>query len=541
MLKKILLFICIIAAIKAVEAQKPKLVVGIVIDQMKQEYLYRFDAKFSPDGFKRVQNSGFTCKNTHYNYIPTNTAPGHASIYTGSTPRHHGIISNIWYSKELGRGVYCVGDTNAVAIGGSALAGMRSPVNLKATTITDELKLTSNFKSKVIGISLKDRGSIIPAGHHPDGAYWYDGTTGNFITSNYYMTSLPKWVSDFNLSKVVSKYSERIWNTEYPLDQYTESTSDNTPYEVGFKGKATPTFPYNLSELRIKNGPYEVITSTPFGNEFLMDFARKAVENEQLGEDQITDFLALSFSSTDYIGHNFGPNSVELEDAYIKLDLLIGAFLKFLDKKVGKDGYMLFITSDHAVVANPQFLIDHGMPGGYSSRNAIKSKLEEHLRALYGEGNWVLDVSNSQIFLNQALIAKQGLRNDLINKIVVQHLNSYDDIAESYTLEQIRMATSNDRLGTFLQNGHNRQLSGDVAFIFKSGFLEREDGAKGTSHGSVYTYDTHVPLLFYGHNIKKGSTVAPIKITDIAPTLAMMLDISLPSACTGQPIKELFE
>ncbi len=541
MIKKTITSLLALVTICALQAQRPKLVVGIVIDQMKQEYLYRFDEKFGEDGFKRIQKEGFSCKNAHYNYIPTNTAPGHASIYTGSTPRYHGIISNSWYSKALGRGVYCVGDTNAISVGGSALAGKRSPVNLKTTTITDELKLTTNFRSKVIGISLKDRGSVLPAGHHPDGAYWYDGATGNFITSNYYMDTLPKWVSDFNSKKLVSKYSEGSWQTLLPISEYSESTVDNSPYEVGFRGKETPTFPYNLSELRKKNGPYDLISNTPFANELVMDFAKSALENEKLGIDNITDFLAVSFSSPDYIGHNFAPNSIEVEDTYIRMDLLIANFLKYLDQKIGKDEYLVFVTADHGAVANPQFLVDNGMPGGYSSRNAIKNNLQTYLTELYGEGNWVLDVSNSQIFLNQALIAEKKLRSDLVNLTVVQHLNNYEDIAESYTLEQIRSATSNDRLGILLQNGHNRQLSGNVAFVFKSGFLEREDGAKGTSHGSGYIYDTHIPILFYGKGIEAGCTVEAINITDIAPTLAMLLNISLPSGCTGQPIKDLFK
>jgi predicted AlkP superfamily pyrophosphatase or phosphodiesterase len=541
MIRYSILLLLTIGSLTITHAQNPKLVVGIVIDQMKQEYLYRFEDKFGEGGFKRLQKDGFSCLNTHYNYIPTNTAPGHASIYTGTTPRYHGIISNDWYSKKLGYSVYCAGDSLAQGVGGKGIEGNRSAVNLRTTTITDELKLTTNFRAKVVGISLKDRGAILPAGHHPDGAYWFDKGTGNFMTSDYYTSSLPSWVENFNIKKVVDRYLNQVWKTELPISQYVESTADDTQYEVGFKGKDTPTFPYDLVELRLKNGPYGLIASTPYGNNFLAEFAKEAIINEQLGKDLITDFLAVSFSSTDYIGHNFAPNSIEIEDTYLKLDKVIADFITFLDTEIGKGQYTLFLTADHAVLANPQFLIDNQMPGGYVSENNIKTNLDNHLKGLYGSGEWVLNVSNTQIFLNQKLIQEKALNSALINEVVVRHLRDYDEIAEAYTLEDIKRASSSDKTGMLIQNGHNFQLSGDVAYVMKSGYLRREDGAKGTGHGSSYTYDTHVPLIFYGAGIKKGRCVTEISITDIAPTLSILMKTSLPSGCTGQPIEELFK
>ena len=364
-------------------AQKqPKLVVGIVIDQMRHDYLQRFEYQFGEDGFKRMMREGFEAKNNHYNYIPTYTAPGHASIYTGTTPRYHGIIANDWYSRVLDRSVYCVGDTLYNAVGGSAMNGKISPRNLQVNTITDELKLSTNFQSKVVGVSIKDRGAVLPAGHTPNGAYWYDSRTGEFMTSDFYFEELPKWVEDFNNKRLANKYSDQVWNTIKPIESYKQSTADNVPYEGGFKGKDTPTFPYDLAKLRTENGPYGMIRSTPFGNTLVLDMARAALKGEDLGQDGVMDFLAVSLSSTDYVGHNFGPNSIELEDTYIRLDKDLGEFLKFLDKEVGEGEYMVFLTADHGVVANPTFLVDHNLPGGYYSNDEAKGKFTGLLEQL---------------------------------------------------------------------------------------------------------------------------------------------------------------
>jgi predicted AlkP superfamily pyrophosphatase or phosphodiesterase len=520
---------------------KPKLVIGIVVDQMKQEYLYRFEDKLSPGGFKRIIEDGFVSKNTHYNYIPTKTAAGHASIYTGTTPRYHGVISNSWYSKVLGRKVYCVSDTTVKGVGIKGFSGSMSPKNLQSTTITDELKLTTNFRSKVIGVSIKDRGAVLPAGHVADGAYWYNSKTGDFATSTFYKSELPKWVVKFNGQKLVDKYLNQQWTTSLPLDQYTESTPDITAYEGGFKGKDAPSFPYNLEELRAKNGPYGMISSTPFGNSLVLDFAKKAIESEDMGKDAITDFLAVSLSSTDYVGHNFAPNSVELEDTYLKLDADLASFLSFLDEKVGKGNYTVFITADHAVVANPKFLTDNQLPGGFASPDSLKSILKDGLNKKFGEGDWIRNISNEQVFLNHQLVEQSEMELSEVQEVVESLLYHLEEIGEVYKSTDLKSIASNDHLGTLLSNGFNKKLSGDVLFTLKSGYLFNEYGTTGTSHGSGYTYDTHVPLLFYGKNIKKGSTTRYVSINDIAPTLSMLLNISLPSACTGNPLTELFE
>ncbi|HEY5823458.1 MAG TPA: alkaline phosphatase family protein, partial [Cyclobacteriaceae bacterium] len=339
-------------------ADRPKLVVGIVVDQMRQEYLYRFDSKFGKGGFKRIIGDGFMLKNAHYNYVPTETGPGHASVYTGTTPAIHGIVANEWYDRALKKEVNCVSDDKQKTIGSESKAGEISPWRNLATTITDELELATQRRAKVIGISIKDRGAVLPAGHIPDGAYWYDPLNGNFITSTYYKAALPVWVDEFNKLKLPFKYLNQEWKTLLPIDQYKESGIDDSPYEGKFKGKERATFPYNLKELRTTNSPYDLVTVTPFGNDLLAEFATAALEGEELGKDDITDFLAISFSSTDKIGHFMGPNAVEVEDTYLRLDRTLEDLLNTLDSKVGKGNYTVFLTADHGVAEVPQYMTD---------------------------------------------------------------------------------------------------------------------------------------------------------------------------------------
>ncbi|HMQ45220.1 MAG TPA: alkaline phosphatase family protein, partial [Mariniflexile sp.] len=315
---------------------KPKLVVGIVVDQMRYDYLTRFYNKYGAGGFKRMMNEGFNCKNNHFNYVPTYTAPGHASVYTGTTPKYHGIIGNDWYDKDIKKMVYCAGDDTVQAVGAETEDGQMSPHRMKTTTFTDENRLFTQMQGKTIGISIKDRGAILPAGHTANAAYWFYGKDkGYFISSTFYMNTLPKWVNDFNTSNRAASYL-KPWNTLYNIETYTESGSDLNNFEGGFKGKETATFPYDLQVLKDQNGGFDILKATAYGNSIVADFAIAAISGEQLGQDNITDVLTVSFSSTDYVGHNFGVNSKEIEDTYIRLDLDLERFLKALDEKVGK-------------------------------------------------------------------------------------------------------------------------------------------------------------------------------------------------------------
>jgi predicted AlkP superfamily pyrophosphatase or phosphodiesterase len=525
--------------------QHPALVVGIVVDQMRQEYLYRFQNKFSEGGFKRLMNEGFMLKNAHYNYIPTFTGPGHASIYTGTTPAIHGIIANDFYDKPSGRMVNCVGDSRFIPVGNKNGNGDVSPARLLASTITDELRLFSQKKSKVVSLSFKDRGAALPGGHMPNGAYWYDGKNGEFMTGTYYMSQLPEWVNKFNKLNLPDKYLSQEWNTFFPVEQYTESGPDESPYETKFVGKIKSVFPYNLKELRKRNGDYNLLSSTPFAQDFLTAFAKAALDGERLGKDNWTDFLAISYSTTDIIGHAMGPNAVELEDTYIRLDRNIEDLLQTLDTKIGKGNYTVFLTSDHGVAEVPQYLRDNKIPAGYLNPNSLKAGLRDFLQKYYPGKEIIMNISNNQVFLSQDVFTGNpktaGIDMLIATELVSKYLMAVDGIANVFTENDIRQASfSEDGIKGMAARGYNIKRSGDITYIIEPGWIEGTK-VQGSTHGSSYSYDTHIPVLFFGSGIKSGSSVKYHPITDIAPTLSILLHIKFPSGCTGQPIEELFE
>ena len=524
--------------------ERPKLVVGIVVDQMRQEYLYRFYDKFGEKGFKRLMNDGFMLQNAHYNYVPTVTGPGHASVYTGSTPAIHGIIGNEFYDKKAKKFVNCVEDSTRKAVGSSSSDGDVSPARMLSSTVTDELKLFTQKRSKVIGMSIKDRGAVLPAGHMANAAYWYDGKSGQFITSTYYVSTLPDWVAKFNAQKLPEKYLSQDWNTLYPIEKYTESGPDDTPYERKFSGQSKSTFPYKVSNLRVK-GSYEFLGNTPYADDFLTEFAKAAITNEQLGKDNDTDFLCISYSTTDAVGHRTGPNSVEVEDMYIRLDKNLEDLLAQLDKEVGINKYTVFLTADHAVADVPQYLKDNKMPAGYFSEGQLKTRLDSYMNAAFPGKNYIENISNGQIFLNHDLF-NQDPRNGAIEMLIVTEmigkvLMTMDGVAGYYTADMIRDANYTDGgIKGLVTRGYNFKRSGDIIISLEPGWFD-SSSLQGTTHGSPYTYDTNVPALFYGFGIKKGSSVRYHPITDIAPTISALLRIKYPSGCTGQPVAEIFE
>ena len=525
-------------------AEKPKLIVGIVVDQMREEYLFRFRNKFSGGGFKRLMGEGFTLKNAHYNYVPTYTGPGHASVYTGTTPAIHGIIGNDFYDKGTRRVVNCVEDSRYMPVGSKEGNGDVSPARLLSTTITDELRLFSQKKSKVIGISLKDRSAVLPAGHMANAAYWFDGKSGRFISSTYYMNKLPLWVEKFNQLGLAEKYLSQDWNTFFPIEQYTESGPDDSPYEMRLLGKEKAIFPYKLKELRKKND-FDMITSTPFGNDILAEMAKATLEGEQLGKSEATDFLAISFSSTDIIGHALGPNAVEIEDVYIRLDRNIEDLLKALDEKVGVGNYTLFLTADHAVAEVPQYLRDNKIPSGYFSLKDLQVSLNTYLQKYFPGREMIGNISNNQVFLNQDAFGgdpkTSGVDLLVTTELIANFLMAQEGIANVYTESVLRQSAYSDGgIKGMVVRGYNSRRSGDIAYVLEPGWFEGGK-AHASTHGSPYSYDTHVPVLFYGFGISNGTSVKYHTITDIAPTLSILLGIKFPNGCTGQPIEEVLK
>jgi predicted AlkP superfamily pyrophosphatase or phosphodiesterase len=522
----------------------PKLVVGIVVDQMRHEYLYRYERKFGDGGFKRLMNQGYTLKNAHYNYAPTVTGPGHASVYTGTTPAVHGIINNDWYDKNLKKGVNCVGDDRQTPVGSEG-NGDVSPWRLLTTTITDELELATQRRAKVVGISMKDRGAVLPAGHTPDGAYWFDGATGKFITSSYYKQGLPTWLEKFNAQNLAEKYLSQEWKTAFPIEQYKESGPDDNAYETKARGKEKPTFPYNLPTLRKDNGNFEYVISTPYGNDLLADLAIATIDGETMGKDEWADMLTVSFSSTDYVGHAMGPNSVEVEDIYIRLDKTIEALLSKLDATVGKNQYVVFLTADHGVADVPSYLKDIKVPGDNLKMGPLKAGLTDYLKQYFPDKNVIEEFSGDQIFLNSEMFnadpRASGVDYLVATELIRNYLLRQDGIAEVYTRQMLQSADFGEQgMRGSVRRGFNTKRSGDLYIVLESGWTTGSN-TFGTTHSSPYTYDTHVPILFYGFGIKSGSTVQYHTITDIAPTLSILLKIKFPSGCTGQPVAELLD
>lgn len=535
-MKKLFLFLAFVFCFNIQAQQRPKLVVGIVVDQMKMEYLYRFSDDFSTNGFKKLMDKGFTFYNMNYNYVPTFTAPGHASIYTGTTPAVHGIIGNDWYIRSAGKNMYCTDDASVkTLVEGTEKEGAMSPKNLLSTTITDELRMATNFNGKVIGLSIKDRGAILPAGHFANWAFWCT-KSGAFISSSFYGDKMPDWVMQFNSEKNYMKYIQKGWSLLKPIDTYNESLPDNNPYEGRLDKSLPPVFPYDLNKIYKETG-MEILKSTPFGNDFLAELAMRAIDKEELGKDNITDFLTVSFSSTDYVGHTFGPRSMEIQDTYLRLDLTITAFLDYLDKTVGKDNYLVFLTADHAVAENPIYLKDHKYNVTNISSKEIFASLNKFSMDTFGV-NLVLNYSNFNVYLNRDVIKEKGLELTKVKQSFKDFLMTQVYVKRVYTEEEILAATGQDYYLNFIFKGFDPKQNGDLVIVEGAGYLESIE--TGTTHGTPNSYDTNVPLLFYGWHVPQGESNKKEYITEIAPTLSKMLKITTPNGSESQVLEELF-
>ena len=524
--------------VKSNEYERPKLVVGIVVDQMRYDYISRFWNGYSEGGFKRLVKGGFNFKNNHYNYAPTSTGPGHASVYTGTTPASHGIIGNDWYDKEIGASVYCAADNTYASVGTASAAGQMSPNQLLTTTISDQLKLHTQSRSKVIAIALKDRGAVLPGGHTADAAYWFHGKKeGSWISSTFYMEALPSWVTQFN-RKVPQQY-KKPWELLKSEKAYTQSGLDKNNYEGAYRGETAAVFPHDLASLWEANGSYDILKATAYGNSLTADFALAALKGENLGKGIDTDFLAVSFSSTDYVGHQFGVNSREIEDTYYRLDLDIERLLKALDAQVGSGNYSLFLTADHAAVQVPTYLKDLKIPSGYFDSKVFKENLNTYVADHYGSEDFIENISNYQVFLNRALIAQLDIDLEDMQEDLAQFILQDSAVERSYTAHQMWGGEYSKGIPYILQNGYNPKRSGDVLFVLKPAVISYSK--TGSTHGSPQIYDTHTPLLFFGKGFKRGSSFERSEIPDIAPTLAAMLGIAFPNGTTGKPLTQVLE
>ena len=543
MLKRIyatLLFLgfCTIAS---AQVERPKLVVGLMVDQMRWDYLYRFADRYGNDGFKRLLKEGYSCENTIIDYVPTFTAIGHSSVYTGSVPSIHGIAGNDWIEQQTGNSMYCTQDDAVEGVGTIEKEGKQSPSNLLASTVTDQLKLATNFHSKVVGIAIKDRGGILPAGHFADAAYWFEAKSGDWISSTYYMKNLPSWVTSFNKQKLADKYLKQDWNTLYPIETYANnSVADDNEYEGKWAGEEKPTFPRKTS-LLMKDAGYELIKSTPFGNQITLDFAKEAIKNEQLGNNpkKATDFLCVSLSATDYVGHRYSLSSVEIEDIYLRLDQELATFFKYLDQTVGKGNYTFFLTADHAASYNSRYFMDMRGNGGYFFSRQLHRSLNESLKEEFGVDNLVRSLMNYQVHLNYTAIEQAKLDEEKVKKSIIKQLRHEDGVAYVVDVEGGENMLLPAPLREKIINGYNRKRSGAIQIITEPQWYDGTPRSTGTTHGTWTPYDSHIPLVFMGWGIKHGKTNKVVHVTDIAPTLSSLLHVMEPNGSIGQPIVEV--
>ena len=542
-------------------AAKPRLVVGITVDQMRADYLSRFGAwedasspaTFGEGGFRRMVEEGFTCRDHHFGYAPTYTGPGHASIYTGTTPTVHGIVGNDWYDRASGTSVYCASDTSVKGVNGDGVdfeglilgsSGQMSPHRMLSTTLGDELKMATGGQAKVYGVSMKDRGAILPAGHAADGAFWFYGKDlGHFVSSTYYGDTLPLWLVDLNQSGRAEELMAAGWDRLHDEAVYAQCLPDNNPYEGAFKGELKPTFPYDLQALKAQNGGYDLLKGTPGGNSLIVDFALAAIDGADLGQDDVTDLLALSFSATDYVGHRVGPHAQETMDMYLRLDMELQRLFDALDEKVGEGQWTAFLSADHGGANVPSHAAAVGMPTDYwkpgNLMDAVEATLKERWGTPRGGQSWILRHSNDQVFLNHPLLDASGIDRSTMARFVAEQCATDPGLSKAVAACDAPAMAANDPVVARLVRGHRPGHSGDVFLVPQPGWIDY--GRTGTTHGSAYPQDTHVPALFLGAGVAHGETHARTYIRDIAPTVAQLMRSPYPNGATGEPIVDVFK
>jgi predicted AlkP superfamily pyrophosphatase or phosphodiesterase len=517
--------------------QRPKLVVGIAVDQMRWDYLYRYYDRYGNDGFKRLLDGGFSCENTMINYLPSVTAVGHTIAFTGSVPAITGITGNDWVDQLSGKTVYCTSDTSVQGVGGSSpVEGRMSPRNLLVTTITDELRMATNFQSKVVGVSLKDRASILPAGHSANAAFWFEDASGHFITSTYYMNQLPDWATRFNNSHIIDSLVANGWKTLYPINTYKQSDPDDVSYEGKFVGEQQSTFPHNIKEIYASNK--SSLRNTPFGNTLTLEFAKAALDGYKLGRGEATDFLTINFASTDGVGHMFGINSIEIEDTYLRLDKDLANLFKTLDEKIGKNQWLVFLTADHGAANAVGYMKEHKLPADWSPASQITDSLNKRLSQLFQVNGLVRSISDNQVNFDLDKIYSSTLDFDVVKKATVDFLQRQPGISLAVDISNVGNSPVPQPLKAMIGNSYFFKRSGSVQIIPIPGQLEAYYRT-GTGHSKWNPYDTHIPFILYGWKIKPGRLHRTVNISDIAPTVAALLHIQMGSGSVGQVVSEV--
>lgn len=538
-MKKLISLFSIIVFTISLNAQiknKPSLVVGIVVDQMRYDYLEKYSKDFGEDGFKRLLTNGSNFTNCKINYIPTVTAAGHASIYTGTTPFYNGIVSNDWKIRATQKNI---NSCDAITICDKDIVegviNNKSPERLFSTTIGDQLKLNNYGKSKVYSISLKDRGALLPAGKSANGAFWFDSNSGKFVSSFYYMSELPKWLTSFNNSNKIASYLEENWNLLKPIATYSDLPSDNSKYEADVFNEGRTSFPHDFKNVP-KEKLFEKLGHTPYGNQILVDLATELLVNEKLGKGNFIDHLAISFSSPDKIGHDYGPQSYEVKDTYLRLDNQIAELLKLLDTNVGEENYVLFLTADHGAMENTSHLLNLNFDAGVLETSGFYDNLQTFLFAEYKSENIISTRFSRNLYLNDSTLTALNLNKPTVEQTIKNYLlQSVPEIAEVYTRNELEKMSASRETSNFILNGFNKKRSGDILYSLKANYLNWEM-KYGSQHGSGHEYDNHVPMIFYGSNIPSQTRNELVYIVDIAATITDFIGVNKPSDCIGIPL-----
>lgn len=520
----------------------PKLVVVLVVDQMRYEYFQTLDPVFGEGGFRRLKNEGAFFENAHHPFSPTLTAAGHATIATGTVPAHHGIIANAWYDRDAKAQVNAVADKNVQIVQSpfikqkyenDALAKVEeegsSPAFLRSSTFADALRMATRYKSKAISISLKARSSILSGGFSANHSYWMSEKTASFVSSTYYAPALPEWVNQFNETHSVEQFRGREWR---PLP-IVERVFGKEKFEAPESTVIGSAFPHILSDEKTTvTNVAQQFSYTPFATTQLLDFATAAVDKEQLGARQVTDFLAVSVSTTDIVGHSFGSESLELKDTFARLDRDLDQFFRGLDKKLGRNGYVVVLSADHGVAGLPSELMKARIPAGKISAKSLKESVEASLKETYGDASLVESVLNEQIYLNRKTIADKKLSLDDVQLKAGIAAQNFAGVRTFVTHSQfLKNQIGGDPFVQMMANGFDSQRSGDVLLVLRPHFFV--DPVVAVTHGSPYRYDSHVPLVFMGPWFKKGRYFNAASTTDIAPTLSAILHITEPPSVVG--------
>ena len=520
---------------------KPRLVVGIVVEQLRYDQIERFRDRFGDNGIKRLINEGTYFKNASFEHMLTQSSPGHATISTGAEPSQHGIPSDNWYVPLRDELISSTRDARVYPVGGSFESGLHSPANLQASTFSDELKMSTNQRSKVFGVGINENAAILSTGHSADGVFWFDNGTGTWMSSTYYTESLPAWVNDFNALNYAESYLSNPWDLFRPREIYSDCLPDTNNFEAGFN--SLNYFPYDLRKLRSKvvtgaKNDFSLLRETPFANSLTTRFAIRLIEQENLGRDDATDFLSLCYSATDNIGHRFGPSSVEMGDAILRLDDEIRYLLTYLNDSIGKKNVLIYFTSAHGISEIPSVLEHNRIPSGYFRHNQAVQLLRSYMNAVYGEGDWVKGYSERQVFLNRTLIEDARLSLDEVQKKVARFLVQFSGVAAAYPYTAFEANGFGSGNMKRIMNNFNPQRSGDVIIILNPGWVDKE-GDYVTNHNSPYECDSHVPLIWYGWTVNRASVLRKVNMTDIAATLSSLCRVPIPNACTGEPLIEL--